>query len=142
MRFTVDRPVADTVGPCPANEADARSPTRPRGPRGRWCRRRRKVDSTLAAAQEASHPRPVLRTADRTHSARQRRHWHRVHVHPCLADGARFYAISFSYHPRRLMRLIMNVFSRKQETKVDRVVREFINKDPDRPGSRTSSALA
>jgi len=40
------------------------------------------------------------------------------------------------------MRLIMNVFSRKQETKVDRVVREFIDKDPDRPGSRTSSALA
>jgi len=41
-----------------------------------------------------------------------------------------FYAISFSYHPRRLMRLIMNVFSRRQETKVDRVIREFINKIP------------
>ena len=41
-----------------------------------------------------------------------------------------FYGISFSYHPRRLMRLIMNVFSRRQETKVDRVIREFINKIP------------
>ncbi len=28
------------------------------------------------------------------------------------------------------MRLIMNAFSRKQETKVDRVIREFINKLP------------
>ena len=80
MRFTVDRPVADTVGPCPANEADARP----------------------AACDDGR---------------RQLLHHHAASV------GRRL--------PRhRLVRLIMNIFSRKQETKVDRVIREFINKIP------------
>jgi len=43
---------------------------------------------------------------------------------------AQFYAVSFSYYPRRLLRLVSNVFSKKQETKVDRVIREFIIKIP------------
>jgi radical SAM superfamily enzyme YgiQ (UPF0313 family) len=41
-----------------------------------------------------------------------------------------FYAVSFYRYPRRLARLVRNVLSGKQETKVDRVIREFINKVP------------
>jgi len=39
-----------------------------------------------------------------------------------------FYGLSFCYHPDRLWRLINNVFRNKQETKVDRVIREYIMK--------------
>ncbi|MBI4244619.1 MAG: B12-binding domain-containing radical SAM protein [Planctomycetes bacterium] len=41
-----------------------------------------------------------------------------------------FYAVSFFYYPERLWRLIRNIFLKKQETKVDRVIREFIIKIP------------
>lgn len=43
---------------------------------------------------------------------------------------AQFYGISFLCHPDRLLRLIRNVFLRKQETKMDRTIREFIIKIP------------
>ena len=41
-----------------------------------------------------------------------------------------FYAVSFYYYPERFWKLIRNVFLKKQETKVDRVIREFIIKIP------------
>lgn len=43
---------------------------------------------------------------------------------------AQFYVVSFFYHPDRLWKLIRNVFLKKQETKVDRVIREFMIKIP------------
>ncbi len=36
-----------------------------------------------------------------------------------------FYALSYFYHPSRLWQLIRNLFQKKQETKVDRVIQEF-----------------
>jgi anaerobic magnesium-protoporphyrin IX monomethyl ester cyclase len=39
-----------------------------------------------------------------------------------------FYGLSFCYHPSRLWRLVSNVLRNKQETKVDRVIREYIIK--------------
>ncbi len=39
-----------------------------------------------------------------------------------------FYTISFLYHPSRLWRFFKNALSGKQETKIDRVVQEFILK--------------
>lgn len=36
-----------------------------------------------------------------------------------------FYALSFFYHPGRLLRLLTNAVSGRQETKVDRVLQEF-----------------
>ena len=41
---------------------------------------------------------------------------------------AQFYTLSFIYHPDRLYRMVVNIFQNKQETKVDRVIREFIIK--------------
>ncbi|OGW79378.1 MAG: hypothetical protein A3G33_03285 [Omnitrophica bacterium RIFCSPLOWO2_12_FULL_44_17] len=41
-----------------------------------------------------------------------------------------FYSLSFLYHPDRLWSLIRNAFSNKQQTKMDRVLREFIIKIP------------
>src|SRR3989338_996835 len=41
-----------------------------------------------------------------------------------------FYSTSFIYHPKRLWRLIQNIFLKKQETKVDRVIQELIVKLP------------
>ncbi|MBI4399071.1 MAG: B12-binding domain-containing radical SAM protein [Candidatus Omnitrophica bacterium] len=43
---------------------------------------------------------------------------------------AQFYGLSFIYHPVRLWKLIENIFRRRQETKVDRVIREFFIKMP------------
>jgi len=41
-----------------------------------------------------------------------------------------FYGLSFIYHPKRLLDIIVNIFKNRQETKVDRVIREFIVKAP------------
>jgi len=43
---------------------------------------------------------------------------------------AQFYLISYFFHPHRLIRLIRNLISGKQETKVDRVLKEFVIKIP------------
>lgn len=47
-----------------------------------------------------------------------------------LSGLAMFYGLSFCYNPGRLWRLLYNLVRNKQETKVDRVIREFINKIP------------
>jgi radical SAM superfamily enzyme YgiQ (UPF0313 family) len=39
-----------------------------------------------------------------------------------------FYAISFLFHPSRLVRLFTNLARKRQETKVDRVIQEFATK--------------
>ena len=41
---------------------------------------------------------------------------------------AQFYTLSFLYHPTRLLRLVANLARNRQETKVDRVLREFVLK--------------
>jgi len=38
------------------------------------------------------------------------------------------FGLSYIYHPGRLWRLISNVYNNRQETKVDRVIREYIIK--------------
>jgi radical SAM superfamily enzyme YgiQ (UPF0313 family) len=39
-----------------------------------------------------------------------------------------FYSLSYLHHPSRMARLVSNLFAGRQETKVDRVVREFATK--------------
>ncbi len=41
-----------------------------------------------------------------------------------------FYSLSFLYYPERLWKLIRNLFLKKQENKMDRVLSEIINKMP------------
>lgn len=41
-----------------------------------------------------------------------------------------FYSLSFLYYPQRLWKLIRNIFLKKEETKVDRVLHELLNKIP------------
>ena len=41
---------------------------------------------------------------------------------------AQFYLLSFAYHPGRLFRMLRNLVTGQQETKVDRVLRELVEK--------------
>jgi anaerobic magnesium-protoporphyrin IX monomethyl ester cyclase len=45
-----------------------------------------------------------------------------------LSSMGQFYLISYYHHPRRLWAVIRNFIKNQQETKVDRVLREFANK--------------
>lgn len=45
-----------------------------------------------------------------------------------LSAMLQFYALAYFYHPDRLFRMIRNLLSNKQETKVDRALREFVVK--------------